>query len=105
MALIHGKKIKIFALNSNKELAQEIADNIGVPLSECTVNRFSDGEVQVNVNETVRGHEVFVVQTNKTILSSKSLFYKTENFIKQTKNISNIDSLISKFLNFAKVLT
>lgn len=40
--------------------------------------------------------KVFVVQTNKTILSSKSLFYKTENFIKQTKNISNIDSLISK---------
>ena len=63
MALIHGKKIKIFALNSNKELAQEIADHIGVPLSECTVNRFSDGEVQVNVNETVRGHIVFIVQS------------------------------------------
>lgn len=63
MALIHGKKIKIFALNSNKELAQEIADHIGVPLSECTVNRFSDGEVQVNIDETVRGHSVFVVQS------------------------------------------
>ena len=61
--IIDGKKIKIFALNSNKELAQEIADHIGVPLSECTVNRFSDGEVQVNIDETVRGHSVFVVQS------------------------------------------
>ena len=63
MALIHGKKVKIFALNSNMELAQEIADHIGIPLSKCTVNRFSDGEVQVNIDETVRGHIVFVVQS------------------------------------------
>ena len=38
----------------------------------------------------------FVVQTDKTILSSKSLFYKTENFIRQTKYISNIDFLLTK---------
>ena len=36
------------------------------------------------------------VNTKKTILSSKSLFYKTENFIKQTKYVSNIDFLLSK---------
>ncbi len=63
MALIHGKKIKLFALNSNPELAQEISEHIGVPLSKCTVNRFSDGEVQVNIDETVRGHIVFIVQS------------------------------------------
>ena len=63
MATIHGKKIKIFSLNSNPVLAKEIADYVGVPLSECTVNRFSDGEVQVNIDETVRGHNVFVVQS------------------------------------------
>lgn len=63
MALVHGKKIKLFALNSNLELAQEIAEEIGVPLSKCTVNRFSDGEVQVNIDETVRGHTVFIVQS------------------------------------------
>ena len=63
MALVHGKKIKLFALNSNLELAQEIAEEIGVPLSKCTVNRFSDGEVQVNIDETVRGHIVFIVQS------------------------------------------
>ena len=68
MATLHGKKIKLFSLNSNMELAQEIADYIGIPLSECTVNRFSDGEVQVNIDETVRGHTVFVIQsTNEPV--------------------------------------
>ena len=63
MALVHGKKIKVFALNSNQPLAKDIANYIGVELSECEVKRFADGEVQININETVRGHEVFVVQT------------------------------------------
>lgn len=63
MATIHGKKIKIFSLNSNPELAKEIADYVGVPLSKCVVNRFSDGEVQVNIDESVRGHIVFIVQS------------------------------------------
>ena len=51
MATLHGKKIKLFSLNSNLELAQEIADYINVPLSKCEINRFSDGEVQVNIEE------------------------------------------------------
>ncbi len=63
MATVHGKKIKIFSLNSNVELAKEIADYIGIPLSKCIVNRFSDGEVQVNIDESVRGHIVFVIQS------------------------------------------
>lgn len=63
MAIIHGKKIKIFALNSNKELAKEIADYVGIELSECAVSRFADGEVSINIDETVRGHTVFVVQS------------------------------------------
>lgn len=66
MATIHGKKIKIFALNSNRTLAKEIADYVGVELSLCDVKRFSDGEVQVNINETVRGHTVFVVQSTSS---------------------------------------
>lgn len=63
MATIHGKKIKLFSLNSNYPLAEEIANYIGVPLAKCVVNRFSDGEVQVNIDETVRGHIVFVIQS------------------------------------------
>ena len=63
MALIHEKKIKIFSLNSNVELAKEIADKVGVELSDCNVTRFADGEVSVSINETVRGHIVFVIQS------------------------------------------
>jgi ribose-phosphate pyrophosphokinase len=57
-----GKKIKLFSLSANRELALEIAESIGVELGECEVRRFADGEVNVSVKETVRGHDVFVVQ-------------------------------------------
>ncbi len=63
MAEIHGTKVKLFALNSNPELAQEIADYMGIGLSECSIERFADGEVGINITETVRGHNVFVIQT------------------------------------------
>ena len=58
-----GSEIKILAGNSSKELAQKIADYIGVPLAQCEVGKFSDGEISVNITETVRGCDVFVVQS------------------------------------------
>ena len=60
---IHGKDIKIFAANSSKELAQIIADALGMPLGKCEVSTFSDGEIAVSIQETVRGSDVFVVQS------------------------------------------
>jgi ribose-phosphate pyrophosphokinase len=63
MAIIHGTKVKLFSLNSNPELAKEIADYMGIELSECNIERFADGEVGINIPETVRGHHVFVVQS------------------------------------------
>ena len=61
-----GSEIKILAGNSSKELAQKIADYIGVPLADCEVGTFSDGEISVNMNETVRGCDVFVVQSTNS---------------------------------------
>jgi ribose-phosphate pyrophosphokinase len=58
-----GSEIKILAGNSSKELAQKIADYIGVPLAQCEVGKFSDGEISVNITETVRGCDVFVIQS------------------------------------------
>ena len=58
-----GSEIKIIAGNSNKELAQKIADYVGVKIADCEVGQFSDGEISVNMNETVRGCDVFVVQS------------------------------------------
>ncbi|HOP57019.1 MAG TPA: ribose-phosphate pyrophosphokinase [Bacillota bacterium] len=63
MAVFHGSKVKIFALSSNKKLAQEIADYIGIPLSQSEVTHFADGELSINIPETVRGHKVFVIQS------------------------------------------
>ena len=62
MAELLGKKIKLFSLSSNRELAEEIADSLGIELADCEVKRFADGEVNVSIKETVRGHDVFVVQ-------------------------------------------
>ena len=62
MAVLLGKKVKVFTLNSNVPLAQEICDSIGIPLSSCEVSHFADGEINIMINETVRGHHVFVIQ-------------------------------------------
>lgn len=54
---------KIFACNSHPTLAKEIADIMGKPLGKCEVKTFSDGEICVNIGETVRGVDVFVIQS------------------------------------------
>ncbi len=60
---LHVKDIKIFAGNSNRALAEEIAEKIGLPLGMATVGKFSDGETAVNIGEVVRGSDVFVIQS------------------------------------------
>lgn len=55
--------LKVFALNSNTALAEEIARVIGVELGKCSVTRFSDGEIQINIEESIRGCDVFVIQS------------------------------------------
>lgn len=61
--MICGEKIKIFSGNSNKELATEIANSLGIELGKSEVTTFSDGEISVNIGETVRGNDVYVVQS------------------------------------------
>jgi len=60
---LHGKDIKIFAGNSNPKLAKSISEKMGLPLGIATVGRFSDGEIQVNIGEVVRGSDVFIIQS------------------------------------------
>ncbi|CCQ81505.1 ribose-phosphate pyrophosphokinase-like domain-containing protein, partial [Streptococcus agalactiae] len=48
--------LKLFALSSNKELAKKVSQTIGIPLGQSTVRQFSDGEIQVNIEESIRGH-------------------------------------------------
>ncbi|WP_261806563.1 ribose-phosphate diphosphokinase [Lapidilactobacillus luobeiensis] len=56
-------KLKIFSLNSNKPLAEKIAAAVGVPLGKSSVTRFSDGEIQINIDESIRGADVFLIQS------------------------------------------
>ncbi|WP_256235813.1 ribose-phosphate diphosphokinase [Bacillus sp. EB600] len=57
---------KMFALNSNRELANELATLLGCELGKCSVSQFSDGEIQIHIEESVRGSEVFVVQSTSS---------------------------------------
>lgn len=61
--ITHGNSIKIFAGNRSKKLAKEIADILKMELGDCIVSKFSDGETMVNIRETVRGRDVFVIQS------------------------------------------
>ncbi|MCH8040335.1 MAG: ribose-phosphate pyrophosphokinase [Nitrospinae bacterium] len=56
-------ELKIFSGNSNPELAQEISEYLGMGLAKATVSTFSDGEIRVQIEETVRGGDVFVIQS------------------------------------------
>ena len=53
----------IFSGNATPELSADIADYLGIKLSDATLARFSDGEINVEVNENVRGQDVFIVQS------------------------------------------
>ncbi len=60
---LHGKDLKIFAANSNPKVAEDIASALGLQLSNSEVKTFSDGEIAVSVGESVRGSDVFIVQS------------------------------------------
>ncbi|PWG00654.1 ribose-phosphate diphosphokinase [Levilactobacillus bambusae] len=58
-----GSELKLFALNSNMPLAEKIAKAAGIPLGKRTVKHFSDGEIQIKIDESIRGADVFVIQS------------------------------------------
>ena len=65
--------LMVFSGNSHPALAKNIVDQLNIPLGKALVSRFSDGEIQVEIQENVRGKDVFVVQstcqpTNENIM-------------------------------------
>ncbi|MDE6293082.1 MAG: ribose-phosphate pyrophosphokinase [Clostridiales bacterium] len=61
--IAHGNKVKLFCGNACRELAEAIAKNMRMKLSEAEVSKFSDGEISVSIGESVRGCDVFVIQS------------------------------------------
>jgi len=64
--MAHGKDIKIICGNSNVPFAENVCRNIGLRLGSTHVTTFSDGEIAVSLNETVRGSDVFILQSTCT---------------------------------------
>ncbi len=62
MEMEDTSRLKIFTGNAHPELAKEICEYIGVPLGKAICGRFNNGEIQVMVNESVRGKDVFIIQ-------------------------------------------
>ncbi|HHT01985.1 MAG TPA: ribose-phosphate pyrophosphokinase [Firmicutes bacterium] len=59
---LDGGRIKIFSGSANPELAREICNHIGLELGACEIGRFSNGEIKIIVNESVRGCDIFIIQ-------------------------------------------
>ncbi|HAJ27027.1 MAG TPA: phosphoribosylpyrophosphate synthetase, partial [Syntrophus sp. (in: bacteria)] len=57
------ERIRIFTGNATPDLAANITKNLGVPLGKASVSSFSDGETRVEINENVRGMDVFIIQS------------------------------------------
>ena len=58
-----GRKLKVFTANSNPSLAKSIAENLGLKLGDSKVTTFSDGEISVSLNESVRGADCYIIQS------------------------------------------
>jgi len=63
LILYNKRALKIFAGNSNKDLAEEICKYLNIPLGQADVSRFPDSEIKVQIEESVRGEDVFIVQS------------------------------------------
>lgn len=61
--ITHGKDVKVFCANANRPFAEGVCRALGIPLGDCTVKAFADGEASISINETVRGSDVFLIQS------------------------------------------
>ncbi|MBB5174907.1 ribose-phosphate diphosphokinase [Texcoconibacillus texcoconensis] len=59
-------KLKVFTLGSNPDLAHEITREIGIEMGKSSIDRFSDGEVRINIEESIRGCDTFVIQSTSS---------------------------------------
>lgn len=57
------RDLKIFSGNSSPEFSKKVADYLGLPVGKCNISQFADGEVQVEIQESVRGADVYIIQS------------------------------------------
>ena len=64
--MVHQKanpQLKLFSLSSNPEIAEKIAKATGLPLGKVSSRQFSDGEIMINIEESVRGDDIYIIQS------------------------------------------
>ena len=64
--MVHQKanpQLKLFSLSSNPEIAEKIAEASGLPLGKVASRQFSDGEIMINIEESVRGDDIYIIQS------------------------------------------
>ena len=71
--ITHGNTIEILTGNSNRKLAQAVADQLKIPLSDAEVGKFSDGEISITLPQTVRGKDVFIIQSTSAPVNDNLL--------------------------------
>lgn len=59
----NANNVRLFSLNSNPKLAEQIAQRVGIPLSKASISHFADGEIKITIDESIRGCEVYVIQS------------------------------------------
>ena len=57
------KQLRLFSLNSNRPLAEEVAEELGMELGKADITRFEDGEIKINIEESIRGDDVYIIQS------------------------------------------
>ena len=61
-----GKQISVLTGSSNPELAMEICEYLGIPLGQAVVDRFPEGEIHVQIQDNIRGKDVFIIQSTSS---------------------------------------
>ena len=69
--ITHGTKIEVLSGNSNRPLAEAVAKELNLPLSAAEVGKFSDGEISITLPQTVRGKDVFIIQSTSYPVNDK----------------------------------
>lgn len=59
----NADNVRLFSLNSNPKLAEQIAQRVEIPLSKASISHFADGEIKITIDESIRGCEVYVIQS------------------------------------------
>src|SRR5207253_646024 len=65
-----GRRIQLLSGRVHPELAKEISDRLGIPLSDIELSNFANGEVKLQVNESLRGNDVFIIQAHHGLVNA-----------------------------------